>query len=207
MRTLTEHWNEIFKRTDEDKLGWYEDDFSQTVKFLHLIPELKNSKVFVSGVGTSGLIDILLESASELVLNDLSSEAIEKTKNKYSDKIHHIQWLCQDISRPLPPELNDIDVWVDRAVLHFLIDDSSIQQYFKNVNTVLKPGGYALFAEFSKNGATRCAGLDVRRYDVHDLRKNLASFKLIVNEEYTFINPKGDLRPYIYCLFKRVKDK
>ena len=79
MRTLTEHWNEIFKRTDEDKLGWYEDDFSQTVKFLHLIPELKNSKVFVSGVGTSGLIDILLESASELVLNDLSSEAIEKT--------------------------------------------------------------------------------------------------------------------------------
>ena len=26
MRTLTEHWNEIFKRTDEDKLGWNEDD-------------------------------------------------------------------------------------------------------------------------------------------------------------------------------------
>jgi len=24
MKTLTEHWNEIFKKTDEEKLGWYD---------------------------------------------------------------------------------------------------------------------------------------------------------------------------------------
>ncbi|MCK4790898.1 MAG: hypothetical protein KAV87_44590 [Desulfobacteraceae bacterium] len=47
MKTLTEHWNEIFKKTDEEKLGWYENDSSQTLKFLDLIPEWKNSKIFV----------------------------------------------------------------------------------------------------------------------------------------------------------------
>ena len=39
MKTLTEHWNKIFKKTDENKLGWYEEDFSQTLKFLNIIPQ------------------------------------------------------------------------------------------------------------------------------------------------------------------------
>jgi len=205
MKTLNEHWNEIFKKTDEDKLGWYEDDFSQTLKFLDLIPEWKSSKIFVPGVGTSGLIDLLLKSNVTMVLNDLSSEAIEKAKNKCRNKTDNIQWLCQDISKPLPSVLNDIDIWIDRAVLHFLTDDKCVEQYFKNVNAAVKTGGYAIFAEFSKKGAVKCAGLDVRRYDVQDLEKNLPAFKLIANEEYTFINPKGDPRPYIYTLFKRIK--
>lgn len=205
MKPLNEHWNEIFKKTDDNKLGWHENDFSQTLKFLNLIPEWKSSKIFIPGVGTSGLIDILSKSGVTLVLNDLSAEAIEKAKSKCCYKTDNNKWLCQDISEPLPPELNDIDIWIDRAVLHFLTDDSSIERYFKNVSAAVKAGGYAIFAEFSKKGAVKCAGLDVRRYDVCDLEKNLSAFKLIANEEYTFINPKGDPRPYIYTLFKRVK--
>ncbi len=69
----------------------------------------------------------------------------------------------------------------------------------------MKIGGYAIFAEFSKKGATKCAGLDVRRCDVQDLEKNLPAFELIAAEEYTYINPKGDPRPHIYALFKRKK--
>lgn len=205
METLIDHWNKIFKATDENKLGWYEDDFSETLKFLDLIPGWKSSKIFVPGVGTSGLVDILLRSDATLVLNDLSPEAIEKSKNKCIDRVNSIKWLCQDISKLLPLEINDIDIWIDRAVLHFLTDDNCIGQYFKNVNTTVKIGGYAIFAEFSKKGATRCAGLDLRRYDVKDLEKNLPAFKLIVSEEYTYMNPKGDPRPYIYTLFKKIK--
>ena len=206
MKTLTDHWNEIFRKTDEDKLGWYEENFSQTLKFLNLIPEWESLKIFVAGIGTSGLIELLLESNAELLLNDLSSEAIEKAKNKYSDKVRHVQWLCHDISKPLPVALTDIDIWFDRAVLHFLVDDSNVEQYFKNVNAGVKAGGYAIFAEFSKKGATRCAGLEVRRYDVQDLERHLSAFELIANEEYTYINPSGDPRPYIYTLFKRIRN-
>ena len=121
----------------------------------------------------------------------------------HSDRKHNIQWLCQDVSKALPLELNDIDIWIDRAVLHFLIDDKCIEQYFRNVDSTVKAGGHAIFAEFSKNGATRCAGLKVRRYSVQDLEENLTAFELIASEEYSYINPKGDTRPYIYTLFKR----
>jgi len=203
MNPLSEHWNKIFKKTDEEELGWYENDFSQTLKFLHLIPEWKNSKIIIPGVGTSGLIDILSESNAELILNDLSPEAIEKAKNKYCEKKQNKQWLCHDVSKTLPLKINDIDIWIDRAVLHFLIDDDCVEQYFRNVNTYVKTGGHVIFAEFSKKGAARCAGLDVRRYDIHDLQKNLSAFELIASKEYTHLTPKKDPRPYIYTLFKK----
>lgn len=80
MKTLTEHWDEIFEKTDEGQLGWYENDFSQTLKFLDMIPDWKNSKIFVPGVGTSGIVDTLSKSNAKLILNDLSSEAIKRLK-------------------------------------------------------------------------------------------------------------------------------
>ena len=203
MENLTEHWNGIFEKTDENKLGWYEKDFAQTLKFLNLIPQREDLKIFVAGVGTSGLIELLLKSNAKLVLNDLSSIAIEKAKNKYGDNRDCIQWLCHDISKLFPAEIKDIDIWLDRAVLHFLNDEGCIEQYFKNVNAAVKYGGYAIFAEFSKKGATKCAGLDVRRYDVQDLESRLPSFELTATEEYTYTNPIGDPRPYIYTLFKK----
>lgn len=206
MKTLNEHWNEIFKKTNEKKLGWYEEDYSQTMKLLNLIPEWKNLKIFLPGVGTSDLINILLQSNAELILNDLSSVAIEKAKNKYNDKMHHVQWLCQNISGTLPLELNAIDIWIDRAVLHFLTDEDEIKGYFKNVTSTLKAGGHAIFAEFSKTGASKCAGLFLHRYSIEELSEKLGSlFRLVSYFDYTYINPYGDPRPYIYALYKREK--
>ena len=203
MKTRADHWNEIFHQTDENKLGWHEHDYIQTLKFLDRIPGWGNSKVFVPGVGTSGLIDVLLAAGAKLVLNDISSEAIEIAKARYTDKTHNIRWLCQDISKALPEELGDIDIWIDRAVLHFLVDEASVEAYFRNVHAVVKPGGYALFAEFSKTGAAKCAGLDVRRYSLEELKNQLPEFEVVASDEYTYINPHGDPRPYIYALFKR----
>jgi len=203
MKTRADHWNEIFHQTDEKKLGWHEHDYIQTLKFLDLIPGWGNSKVFVPGVGTSGLIDVLLEAGAKLVLNDISSEAIEIAKARYIDKTDNIRWLCQDISKALPEDISDIDIWIDRAVLHFLVDDASVEAYFSNVHAAVKPGGYALFAEFSKTGATKCAGLDVRRYSLEALKHRLPEFEVVASDEYTYINPHGDSRPYIYALLKR----
>ena len=123
-----------------------------------------------------------------------------------SEKAKSITWLCQDISAPLPNFLPPIDIWFDRAVLHFLVDDKDIVSYFKNINSFVKIGGHVILAEFSKTGALKCAGLNVHRYSLEELTNNLgADFQLINHLETNFINPRGDLRPYIYGLFKRIK--
>jgi len=97
-----------------------------------------------------------------------------------------------------------VDIWVDRAVLHFLTDDEAINGYFRNLNSVLKVGGYAVFAEFSEDGARKCAGLVLHRYSVSELSGRLGpSFDLISTFDYTYLNPNGDPRPYVYALYKK----
>ncbi len=203
MKSSSQHWDSIFRDTEDSKLGWYEKDASKTFKLLNQVPKWECSKIFLPGAGTSILIDELLTRSTKLVLNDISSEALNLVKSRLDDKADGIIWLCQDIARPVVDTIPSVDIWIDRAVLHFLTDEADIKGYFNNVRSILKSGGYAIFAEFSKNGAAKCAGLTLHRYSIEEISERLgSSFKLISYFEHTYINPFGDPRPYVYALYK-----
>jgi SAM-dependent methyltransferase len=204
MNSTIRHWDDIFSKTEDEKMGWYEKDTSQTFNLLQQIPDWEKATVFIPGAGTSILIEKLLSKGLRLILNDISSEALHKVKKRLQGKCEKIDWLCQDIAQPIKATIADVDIWIDRAVLHFLTNEDDIQGYFKNVKSLLKPDGHAIFAEFSMTGATKCAGLTLHRYSVDELSIRLgSSFKLIAQFDYTYINPSGERRPYIYALFKR----
>lgn len=207
MEPSSNHWNTIFSNTEDSKLGWYEKDGFQTLKLLNQIPDWEKSTIFIPGAGTSILIEKLLSIGANLVLNDISIEALKRVKSRLNKEYREIDWFCQDIAKPIPDTIPNVDIWIDRAVLHFLIDEDDIKEYFKNVESILKAGGHAIFAEFSKIGATKCAGLTIHRYSIEELSERLGeSFTPISHFDYTFINPNGDPRPYIYALYKREKN-
>lgn len=204
MKSIKDHWNSIFYNTEDAKLGWYEKDTSQTFRLLDEIPEMEKATVFVPGAGTSILIEDLIPKVDQLILNDISDEALNHVKRRLRQGTEKIVWLCQDIARPFKEPVPEIDVWIDRAVLHFLTNENDIKGYFENLKSVLKTGGHAIFEEFSLTGAPKCAGLTLHRYSFDELSRNLgSSFKLLTHFDYTYINPFGDPRPYIYALFKR----
>lgn len=204
MATLAEHWNQIFAGKADKDLGWYEGDVRQTLAFLDRIPFAPSQTVFLPGAGTSLLVDELLARGKRLVLNDISSEALARLRGRIGARSDQIEWLHQDISKPLPAGATQADIWVDRAVLHFLLTESEIDGYFGNVHAVVKPGGHVLLAEFAKTGEARCAGLDVHRYSVDEMSTRLGrEFALVGTEDYTFMNPAGAPRPYVYALFQR----
>ena len=206
MKSSSKHWDAIFSATDDQKLGWFEKDASKTFELLQRIPQWENSTVFLPGAGTSVLIDELLSRGVKLVLNDISAEALNRVKSKLGEKSKTIVWLCQDIAQTLQETIPDIDIWIDRAVLHFLTDEDDIEGYFDNVKSKLKVAGYIMFAEFSKSGAEKCAGLTLHRYSVEELSENLGpSFELVEHFDHTYINPAGEPRPYVYALYKRQK--
>ncbi len=203
-KSTQKHWDKVFLKTEESKLGWYEKESTQTLELLKQIPALDGLTIFIAGAGTSGLIESLVNKGARLILNDISDEAICRVKARLQDQSQEIRWLCQDISQPIENLTSSVDVWIDRAVLHFLLDDNDVKSYFESVKSALKIGGYILFAEFSKSGAKKCAGLKLHQYSHEELSENLgSSFKLISQFDYTYINPYGDPRPYIYALFKR----
>ncbi len=185
-------------------MGWYEKSATQTFELLQQIPEWEKSTIFLPGAGTSILIDELAEKGARLVLNDSSSEALERARDKMGDKADQNVWLCQDISQPILSLKTEIDIWIDRAVLHFLTEDSDIDSYFNNLNSLLKPGRYAVFAEYSEKGAEMCAGLKLHRYSLQELTERLGpAFTLISSFDYTYTMPNGNPRPYVYALFKK----
>ena len=200
MSNTAEHWNTIFANKQDQELGWYEQDVSQTLKFITPL-NLANKTVFLPGAGTSNLVKHLAKANCHLVLNDISHQALDKLKSKIGQQ--H-KFICADISKPLETGLN-IDIWIDRAVLHFLLTEHEISQYFDNLKASVNLGGYVLLAEFSKEGAPKCAGLELHRYSLDEFCERLGEeFELVSSEDYVFRTPSGLERPYIYAFFKRV---
>ena|SRR5664279_2769067 len=122
MRSNSKHWDNIFAGTEDSKLGWHEKDASKSFELLNCIPGWENSTIFLPGVGTSVLIEGLLSKGTKLILHDISIEAINRVKARLGDRSKGIYWLCQDISEPIQDAIPDFDIWIDRAVLHFLTD-------------------------------------------------------------------------------------
>ena len=203
-KPLDEHWNTIFQTTEDTKMGWYEKSASQTFEMLNQIPDWENSIIFLPGAGTSILVDELAEKGTILVLNDISNKALDRTKARLGEKSSQCTWLCQNIAKPVSRLEMRIDIWIDRAVLHFLTDESDIKGYFNNLDSLLQPGGYAILAEFSEKGARKCAGLKLHRYSLQELTERLGeTFTLISHFDYTYYMPNGRPRPYLYTLFKK----
>lgn len=203
MTSRREHWNKIFDTTDDSQLGWFEQDVSQTIKHIEQIPVEGHLVIFLPGAGTSMLTDKLIARGHTLILNDISDVALSKLKRRVGDS-EQLRWLQYDLSVPLPADLPRVDIWIDRAVLHFLTDEADIQTYFDNLRGVVKAEGHVLLAEFSTTGARKCAGLELHRYSVEELNQRMSpDFQLIRQENYTYFNPWGDPRPYIYSLYQK----
>jgi SAM-dependent methyltransferase len=204
VKSLRQHWDAIFESTPDSELGWFEDNPAETLQFLGDLPVTSESTVFLPGAGTSALVDALLEFNCRLVLNDISAQALEKLESRIGARTESVTWLHHDISQPLPPGLPAADLWIDRAVLHFLTEESAIRGYFANLKRTVRPGGHVLLAEFSSRGATKCAGLDVHRYSLEEMTTRLGgAFQLLRHEYPTATTPSGSPRPYVFALFRR----
>lgn len=201
MKNSNAHWDRIFKSKKDADLGWYESSASQTLKFIESIDMPATATIFLSGAGTSNLVDALLDSGFELVINDISNEALKQIKHRLG--FSSSEYLHYDMAMPLTKNYT-VDCWVDRAVLHFLLSENEINNYFDNLKACVKVGGYVLLAEFANEGAKKCAGLEVHQYTVDEMQQRLGGeFTLIREEVYSFTNPFGDEKPYVYALFRR----
>jgi len=205
---LKKHWNNAYTSKAFDKLGWFESDVSATFKLLEKSAIETTDRVLNVGAGSTTLIDELLaQGYSNVIASDLSDVSLEKLKERLGDKREEVEWIVDDLTKSTKLcELEPVDIWIDRAVLHFFTEESDRLQYFELLKKLVKTNGYAIFAEFSLDGAVKCSGLDVHRYSNDLFKDNLGdTFELIDTFNFSYTMPSGDPRPFIYSLFKRVK--
>lgn len=204
---LQEHWNKAYSDQQVEKMGWYEDDVSETMQLIEKTGLPIDADILNVGAGATTLIDsLLLKGFSNLIASDISEVSLQTLKNRLGEEASKINLVVDDLTKSTKlAKISPIDLWIDRAVLHFFVDEIDKKNYFELLKQLVKPGGFSLFAQFSLEGSNACSGLPVLRYSNEMLAAQLGdSFELIETFDYTYTMPSGDERPYIYSLFKRV---
>lgn len=107
------------------------------------------------------------------------------------DKASLIRWIVDDITHPIYIQtLQDVALWHDKALLHFLLEESQQHMYFSKLKNVIKKGGYVIIVAFSLKGAKKCSGLNVKNYDQNLLSQFLGEeFTLLTYFDYTHHMP------------------
>lgn len=206
--TLRDHWNKKYTNTPITQLGWYESKPQPSLQLIENCAVSKAAVIVDVGSGASALIADLLELGYQnLYAVDISDVALEKAKGLLGrEQVDQVHWVVDDITNPSDVlQIQNVKVWHDRAVFHFLTEELHRQIYYSLLQKLIMPGGFVIMAAFAPSGATMCSGLPVQRYSAEDLSAFLGSdFKLIESLDYTYQMPSGDLRPYVYTRFQKI---
>lgn len=204
---LQAHWDMAYRKTPSESLGWYEEHPETSLGLIASCNLEKDAVLFNAGAGASNLIGNLLdEGYSNIIVNDIAAAALRELQSNLSKhKNSNLEFIVDDLTNPSELlKIRNVDLWHDRAVLHFFTSEADQKTYYDLVRNSVKDGGYVILAQFNKNGALKCSGLDVHRYNTEELQLGLGEeFKLLNAFDYTFTQPSGNTREYVYTLFKR----
>ncbi len=205
-KSLKEHWNKAYLNSPDDKLGWYEAFPEETICLVEKCNLSPDSVILNVGAGTTTLIGfLLLIGYKNVIATDISDASLNKLKISLGDDKDKVKWIVDDLTRPtLLNHIAPVDLWIDRAVLHFFTAPEDRDTYFGLVRSKVKKGGFAIFAEYNLDGASKCAGLPIHRYSTEMLVRRLGNeFELTGSFDHIYFMPSGAERPYVYTLFKK----
>ena len=156
------------------------------------------------GGGASSLVDELLDlGVKRVAVLDISEAGLAVSKRRLGSRARLVEWIVGDVTTV--EAVGRFDVWHDRAVFHFLIDEEDRRRYVRLAERTIQPGGTAVMATFAWDGPERCSGLEVRRYDAGQLAEQCGSgFELTQSERYVHTTPSGSHQNFLFATFHRI---
>jgi ubiquinone/menaquinone biosynthesis C-methylase UbiE len=198
-----EHWNQVYQTNAADDVSWYQTRPAISLKLIHACGVAKDQPIIDVGGGASVLVDFLLNARFQrLAVMDISGGALDQVRRRLSARIGAVEWFETDVTEFNPP--HRFALWHDRAVFHFLTDETDRSKYVDALTRTLLPGGHAIIATFAIDGPIRCSGLNVARYDVSSICAELGEgFRLLEQTDETHITPWGTQQNFTYFRFAR----
>jgi SAM-dependent methyltransferase len=171
------HWNERYRTIGTQAVSWYEERPTTSLELLAALGVTPHESVIDVGGGASTLVDHLLaEGHVDVTVLDLAAVALDTARTRLGDPVA-VTWIEADVLTWSPER--QWDVWHDRAVLHFLIDDDDRATYVEQLRRSLAPGGGFVIGTFAEDGPTECSALPVRRHSPDDLRELLGDVEVV----------------------------
>lgn len=185
-------------------MSWTQPSAVRSLELIKLSGIKSDASIIDIGSGMSVLIGQLIDAGyKNLMVLDISSVAISKAKETLGQRGAKIKWLASDVLE-MEFETNSFDLWHDRAVFHFLIQQQQRKIYVEKLTAALKPGAHAVLSTFSLSGPEKCSGLEVCRYSPETLQSELGSdFELVKSASEEHSTPAGKSQNFVYCLFRK----
>ncbi|WP_345991885.1 class I SAM-dependent methyltransferase [Chryseobacterium sp. Chry.R1] len=195
------HWDIVYETKSPDQVSWTQEKPEISLDFIASFDLKKDAKIIDIGGGESHLVDILIDKGyQDITVLDISANALEKTKKRLGKKSEKVKFIVTDITK-FEPEFQ-YDLWHDRATFHFLTEEEQISSYLNIAGKSIK--GFMVLGTFSKNGPTKCSGLEIKQYDEESMEKQFANhFEKIqcISSDHT--TPFDTIQNFTFCSFKK----
>ncbi len=201
MTSSPAHWDATYSG-DYTARGWFQAAADAS---WHLIGDLSLSSSAIDiGAGASVWVDEALERGwSDLTVLDWSPVALEISRARLGPRADSVSWVQADLLSWTPPR--PLDLWHDRAVLHFLREDDDRLRYGSVLRAATRRGSVVVIGSFGPTGPEMCAGLPVRRQSVADFEGLFGpDFTIERTFEEAHVRPDGDTQDYLWVRAVRV---
>jgi SAM-dependent methyltransferase len=204
-RTPTEraaHWDTVYDTKGEDGVSWYQARPTVTLELLDLLAIARDDAVIDVGGGASVVVDHLLDrDFTNVTVLDVSRVGLDSAKTRLGRRSARITWLHQDIFDWTPDRR--FDLWHDRAVFHFLTEETERADYLRILRHALAPGGQVIIATFDADGPTHCSGLPVVRFGAAGLAAHFAPhLELVATRREEHRTPAGLIQPFTWVALR-----
>jgi 2-polyprenyl-3-methyl-5-hydroxy-6-metoxy-1,4-benzoquinol methylase len=201
--STAEHWDEVYASRAVDEVSWFQRDPAPSIRLVeHAAPD-RTAAIADVGCGTSSLVDRLLDDGyADVTLVDVSVRALETVRTRLGARASKVAFVRSDVLEWAPSRI--FDVWHDRAVFHFLSDESERERYVERAAAAIRPGGALILATFAADGPAQCSGLPVRRHAPDDLARTFGpAFVLEAAEREEHVTPAGVVQPFSWVVLRR----
>ncbi len=198
-----QHWEKVYKTKSDNDVGWFQEIPQTSIRLVETYASGKDLLMIEVGGGNSFLTKRLYDDGFyNLTIIDVSGKALERCRNRFGDVCRDIQWIETDILDFNTDAL--FQIWHDRAVFHFLIDDDEIRKYAEVAAKSIAAGGYLIIAAFSLTGPKSCSGLPITQYSEEKFCNVFSKyFKLVESFDDLHITPSGNQQNFVWAVFKR----
>ena len=197
------HWERIYREKSSSDVSWYQESPDLSLELIRRSGVRNDEAIVDVGGGASVLVDVLCEEGfRNLSVLDISGIALAGAQQRLGDLAETIEWFEADITEFDPPHA--FTLWHDRAVFHFLTDESDRRKYVNVLKRALRPGGHLIIAAFAIGGPEQCSGLQVVQYDSSRLKAELGEeFELVEERDEVHITPANKEQRFTYFRFVR----
>ena len=202
MGNSKEHWENIYSNKSDNEVSWFQEIPETSLKLIEKYAfNDKSLSIADIGGGNSVLaLELVNMGFSNICVLDISSKSLDRNKERIKNT--QLKWIESDILKC--NDLDDITIWHDRAVLHFLTNEKDIHKYVQIASKSIVKNGYLILGTFSETGPDKCSGLPITKYSESSFKKVFGKdFDLIECFEEIHTTPFNTKQNFIWGIFNR----